>query len=176
MNIFKPIIYLDSAFLHCYQCVSDKVQTWVGQTNFDLARITCALWLLLMIVRDGLDELVYKLIAGFALIFLTFVVEHRTTRSRSDVGTRNELEVSPFFTAMRNLNNIFLMLDVVGILLAIPGASDPVVRRIVYVSFYYFLSCTPKPPSKSKLQQGIEALGRAMTRVTTPAVAVPVSA
>ena len=169
---------IDNWLLDCvFQPASDWVQKIIGWNNFTLARVTVVLWFLASYIYDSIKSLeatplmkTVTFITPVILISMSYIEEwiFMNERSIKQIGLiLNSLRVR--LRLIRRLNLIlcaFMFLYLfLSLLLRSSITQVAVISRIctcvgviTYLAFFYFLSCTPLPPGKSKLKKLIEGL------------------
>lgn len=167
MKIFTSI---DAFILSCFQAAADMIQSWIGVTNFTVARILVCVYATGSVMQMVVQQNFVLLIPGVGMVLL-LVSQIRTgeqsIRSNNGITTSNILETLVFFRMSVML--LYIAITPVVVLLEPVEACCVYVKYISFITCYYFAACTPKPPSKSKLQKMLTSLGRAVrSLVSTP--------
>ncbi len=174
----------DTFLVNKYQKISDKFQENFGKDNFFLAKVFLTTSIVLstlssMIkIYNGKDAQTNLLSTGLLIVFLnlfSFLVVYFFIEINKKIVSSFE---NPLKIALRNFRLIIIALELVMHSTDIIKTFESffVIKKdflisvsylqvshiMAYISLLYFVSCTPKPPSKSKVKILLEKLVSAL--------------
>jgi hypothetical protein len=179
---------IDSIVVLLFQRVSDWFQIWIGINNFVIVRLLSTLLaasVVIVVVLESFQDkrLLYLFDAGALLAYsIGFFVKSITGERKCK---NNPQFANPFYEQIRWLRYTIIGLITMSLLffffygvlhtLSMPKKREDLavlsrpISRITYtyrfimlISFVcniFFLCCTPKPPSKSKIKKIIGSMG-----------------
>lgn len=171
---------LDTYLLDKFQKISNKIQDWVGLTNFRIARVCMILFFILRILHMVLDQShkfnSFSLIFG-VLIFVFLLFYYPYSLNKVENSSANKIFKNELVLRWSFYRPIVAFLFIFGFTMSIPfllHTHDPIaekgpeypkfimiigdIQQVFDVLFLYFASCTPKPKKPSKLKKFIEKL------------------
>ncbi len=166
---------LDALFLSKFQIFSDWVQNYFGINNFFIAKITyattitCYFIMIIFYYLAGIDVLGYFYIfSSIFFIFIPWVFVYQAEKMNASYPAyKNFLEEYLFHE--RVFLTVMILLTLLSFPAEIHSLFDPShvskeqyknlkglffdLAWIFIFMFVYFGSCTPKPPTKSKIKK-----------------------
>lgn len=176
---------IDKFILDLYQDTADLIQKVFGIDNFTLAKAALIITLVSNIFYNWIlhtgskfSLLLILSCCGLFIFFVSLLIVYliilsieRSMRKNSDILYKNKAEEN--FRTFRYIQLFFLCLSVFNDLVTIFGihtTNEPQKENFVsyidlisifsFLSCIYFACCTPKPPTKSKITELLEKLGR----------------
>ena len=171
----------DLAVLGYFQGISDRVQEITAITNFFLARLC---WIVMLVTElfNSLNNwrdngFSVWLVIGLVLYALITLIILFLINKGEQVCQTNPTFSNINQAGLSGMREFALGFCIVSLILNIPEllaffAKDGHeflkefsrnLNILAYLSCLYFASCTPKPPSKSKVRKLIERLGEALS-------------
>lgn len=159
---------IDTFLLNKFQKIADFIQDWTGLHNFAVTYVLIGIWFIFRSLGIYLDKSI--LVAVFSAIFLLWMVYNNNFGFKlwKKNPTFSNVFISTLFiprTVFRYVF-IFVLLGLLGNLYKIFFQKPDDVVKLLANIFYkmsacleflilYFMSCTPKPPSQSKISKKI---------------------
>lgn len=181
---------IDKFILALYQDTSDLTQKLFGIDNFALAKVTLIISIVTnlfgiwtannskFMLGDILNFILLSFL--FFVIYSTIIFSEKNTRSCRSINYKNINEIK--FRFLRQFQIIMTSFDMISLLFVLMGfhkdeypheryvflAIITIIIDFTFLSCAYFVSCTPKPPTKSKTTQFLEKLGRLLHQEPEP--------
>lgn len=164
-----------------FEKIAHKLQDWTGKNNFWYARITIFLYMSAVIifsqflledkesVNFAAPLLVSGLIASFMFLILSYLIEYRTLQSTKFKNSFSMPDVG--IVVLRIYLLVCLLIEIPLYLfdgnLSNNEALD-LIKDVTYLTIWYFLCVTPKPPTESKIKKFFKSLFQRREIVSVP--------
>lgn len=181
---------IDMFVLNLHQEFSDMIRRWVGLNNFFSAKLVVIISVIIDTHRTWLHR-DYKLTLGdvschlCVAIVSTLTLFYFINRAEKNITvSSNSLYKNPLEYGLRFFRVIFLLLIIFATISSIWTLCSMIFVHVskkelsndylffvsccFRTSLMYFVSCTPKPPTKSKLSEFFSTQIRLITRKAIP--------
>lgn len=169
MRVYIFLCRLDICVFNMHQDLSSKLQRSIGVTNFDMARLCLLLFTAIilmpimdMIARFGPLWFLVLLIAGQFVVcafFLKKCADVEKQYTNNACAMRNILLITYMpirITAWLIFGTLSVILIMESILFL--SISEMMIASgfLFFISYFYFVSCTPLPPAMSTMRQWMQ--------------------
>ncbi len=174
---------IDNFILKKFQALSNTVQVYVGVTCFTTGRLLLIVWYILCLVLAGIRTLIYHeyvlnivfVLLGIMFVKFIWIVSQVIERElETNKQFKNKLELGWLYARIMSvvfLGNCLLFwipnprYSLQDLQFHMTTRSIDLFANITQLCFFYFLSCTPLPPQKSKLKKFVEKMSAALSGV-----------
>ncbi len=167
----KTIIGIDHFFIAFFEKIAHWLQDWTGKNNFWFARIVIFAYLAIVIISSQFMlkdkdtaflsplSFVVGILVAFMFLIFSYMIEQRTSQHSK---FKNSFS-NPYFDAalLRITLIVFFMIDIPlnlrdGFISTFEIYEG--MRDVTYLTIWYLLCVTPKPPSDSKIKKILKSL------------------
>lgn len=169
MKLYIFLCRLDIRILNIYQGLSSKLQRSIGVTNFDMARLCLVLFTVIilmpimdMITRFGPLWFLISLIAGQFIVCAYFWkksvdIEKQYTDDAYTMPNIVSITFAPIRIIAWLVFGTLVVIVITGSVIS-RSISEMIIACgfLFFISFLYFVSCTPLPPMPSIVRQRMQ--------------------